>query len=74
MKAGYTPGTDCLLALDPAASEFYDGKRYVFKKSDKRKLTSEEMVAYWKALVRSVSDHLDRRRHGEKAIGPVGNF
>ena len=48
VKAGYKPGTDCLLALDPAASEFYDGKRYVFKKSDKRKLTSEEMVAYWK--------------------------
>jgi enolase len=37
-----------LLALDPAASEFYDGKRYAFKKSDKRKLTAEEMVAYWK--------------------------
>jgi len=49
VKAGYTPGTDCLLALDPAASEFFDGKRYVFKKSDKRKLTSEEMVAYWKS-------------------------
>jgi enolase len=48
-KAGYSPGTDCLLALDPAASEFYDGKRYVFKKSDKRELTSEEMVAYWKS-------------------------
>jgi enolase len=49
VKAGYAPGTDCLLALDPAASEFYDGKRYVFKKSDKRKLTSDEMVAYWKS-------------------------
>ena len=49
VRAGYTPGTDCLLALDPAASEFYDGKRYVFKKSDKRKLTSDEMVAYWKS-------------------------
>ena len=49
VKAGYKPGTDCLLALDPAASEFYDGKRYVFKKSDKRKLTSAEMVAYWKS-------------------------
>ena len=48
-KAGYTTGADCLLALDPAASEFYDGKRYVFKKSDKRKLTGEEMVAYWKS-------------------------
>ena len=48
-KAGYTAGSDCLLALDPAASEFYDGKKYVFKKSDKRKLTSAEMVAYWKS-------------------------
>jgi enolase len=47
-KAGYSVGKDCLLALDPAASEFYDGKKYVFKKSDKRKLTSPEMVAYWK--------------------------
>jgi len=49
VKAGYAPGTNCLLALDPAASEFFDGKRYVFKKSDKRKLTSDEMVAYWKS-------------------------
>ncbi len=48
-KAGYTPGSDCLLALDPAASEFFDGKSYVFKKSDKRKLTSEDMVAFWKS-------------------------
>src|SRR4030095_3308750 len=48
-KAGYSAGSDCLLALDPAASEFYDGKSYVFKKSDKRKLTSDEMVAYWKS-------------------------
>jgi enolase len=48
-KAGYAPGSNCLLALDPAASEFYDGKSYVFKKSDKRKLSSEEMVAYWKS-------------------------
>ena len=38
-----------MLALDPAASEFYDGKSYVFKKSDKRKLSSDEMVAYWKS-------------------------
>ena len=48
-QAGYQAGTDCLLALDPAASEFYDGKSYVFKKSDKRKLSSDEMVAYWKS-------------------------
>ncbi|HEX4899040.1 MAG TPA: phosphopyruvate hydratase [Pyrinomonadaceae bacterium] len=48
-QAGYQAGSDCLLALDPAASEFYDGKSYVFKKSDKRKLSSDEMVAYWKS-------------------------
>ncbi|HLL73620.1 MAG TPA: phosphopyruvate hydratase [Pyrinomonadaceae bacterium] len=49
--AGYKAGSEILLALDPAASEFYDGKNYVFKKSDKRKLTSDEMVAYWKSWV-----------------------
>ncbi|HLL77754.1 MAG TPA: phosphopyruvate hydratase [Pyrinomonadaceae bacterium] len=45
--AGYSAGREILLALDPAASEFYDGRNYVFKKSDGRKLSSEEMVAYW---------------------------
>src|SRR5689334_10818846 len=48
-QAGYKAGSDCLLALDPAASEFYDGGSYVFKKSDQRKLTSDEMVAFWKS-------------------------
>ena len=47
-KAGYKAGENILLALDPAASEFYDGTNYVFKKSDKRKLSSDEMVAYWR--------------------------
>jgi enolase len=47
-KAGYTAGEDIMLALDPAASEFFDGTNYVFKKSDKRQLSSDEMVAYWK--------------------------
>jgi enolase len=50
-QAGYTAGADCLLALDPAASEFFDGKSYVFKKSDKRKLTSEQMVEFWASWV-----------------------
>jgi len=48
-QAGFNAGRDCLLALDPAASEFYDGKNYVFKKSDKRRLSSSEMVAFWKS-------------------------
>jgi enolase len=47
--AGYNAGVNVMLALDPAASEFYDGKNYVFKKSDGRRLSSEEMVAYWKS-------------------------
>jgi enolase len=52
-KAGYKPGEDVAVALDPAASEFYDEtkKKYVFKKSDGSELTSEEMVNYWKNWV-----------------------
>jgi enolase len=46
--AGYKPGADVLLALDPAASEFYQDGFYVFKKSDGRKLSSQEMVSFWK--------------------------
>ncbi len=48
-NAGYSAGTDCLLALDPAASEFYDGQQYVFKKSDKRTLSSEAMTDFWQS-------------------------
>ena len=50
-QAGYAAGKDCLLALDPAASEFYDGKSYVFKKSDKRELSSDQMVEFWKEWI-----------------------
>jgi enolase len=46
-KAGYTAGGDVMLALDPAASEFFDGTNYVFKKSDKRALSPTEMADYW---------------------------
>jgi enolase len=48
-KAGYRPGEEILIALDPASSEFYlpeEGK-YHFKKSTGEKLTSTEMAAYW---------------------------
>jgi len=47
-QAGYQAGSEVLLALDPAASEFYDGNSYIFKKSDNRKLSSEEMISFWK--------------------------
>ena len=46
-KAGYNAGDNVMLALDPAASEFYKDGKYIFKKSDKRELSSEEMAAYW---------------------------
>ena len=47
--AGYKPGEQIAIALDPASSEFYDKEKnkYVFKKSDKRELSSEEMVAFY---------------------------
>ena len=46
-KSGYIAGENVMLALDPAASEFFSDGKYVFKKSDKRELSSEEMAAYW---------------------------
>jgi len=47
--AGYEPGEDIAIALDPASSEFYNKEtgKYVFKKSDKRELSSSEMAAFW---------------------------
>ena len=51
-KAGYKIGKDIAFALDVASSEFFDKKKgkYVFKKSDKRELTSAELVAYYAGL------------------------
>ncbi len=48
-KAGYKPGDDFMIALDPASSEFYDAKKgvYRFHKSDNRELSSDEMVDFW---------------------------
>jgi enolase len=53
-QAGFKPGEEICLALDPASSEFYDGdkKKYVFKKSDKSEKTSEQMIEYWSNWVR----------------------
>jgi enolase len=46
-QAGYKPGEEIAIALDPAASEFYQDKRYVFKKSDKSMKTSDDMVKFY---------------------------
>ncbi|MFW6151070.1 MAG: phosphopyruvate hydratase, partial [Chloroflexota bacterium] len=45
--AGYTPGEEVLLALDPAASSFYEDSTYALQREN-RKLNGEEMVAYYK--------------------------
>jgi enolase len=49
-KAGYKPGEDVFIALDPAASEFYEDGHYVFKKSSKERLTSAQMVDFYANL------------------------
>jgi len=46
-QAGYKPGHEIAIALDPASSEFFQDGKYVFKKSDKSSKTSEEIVSYW---------------------------
>lgn len=48
-QAGYIPGEDLAIALDPACSELFDRdqRRYVFLKSDRSIKTSEEMVDFW---------------------------
>ncbi len=46
-RAGYHPGKQIGIALDPASSEFYSNGKYIFKKSDKSARTSEQMVEFW---------------------------
>jgi len=46
-QAGYKPGEEIAIALDPAASEFYQDGKYVFKKSDKSTKSSDDMVRFW---------------------------
>jgi enolase len=79
--AGYKPGEQISIALDPASSEFYDRvkKKYVFKKSDKSERSSEQMVEFWENWVRqypivSIEDGLaeddwDGWKMATKALG-----
>jgi enolase len=56
-KAGYQPGKDCFIALDPAASEFYKDNKYILTREGAT-LTSQEMVDYyvkWVALYPIIS-------------------
>ena len=49
-SAGHKPGRDIVIALDPAASEFYEGGKYVLK-GEKKTLSSDGMIRYWAELV-----------------------
>jgi enolase len=46
-KAGYKPGSEVAIHLDPAASEFYEDGAYVFQKSSGERKSSDEMIALW---------------------------
>jgi enolase len=81
-SAGYKPGEDLVIAMDAAASEFYNSeeKVYHFHKSDGKKLSSEEMAEYWKTWVSkypiiSIEDGMDEDDwKGWKALtDKVGN-
>jgi enolase len=51
-KAGYKPGEDIYIALDPAASEFYNKEKNLYQfESTGQQMTSSEMVAYWKEWI-----------------------
>jgi enolase len=51
-QAGYAPGKQVGICLDPAASEFYEHGKYVFKKSDKSARSSDQMVQFWADWIR----------------------
>ncbi len=51
-QAGYKPGKEIAIALDPAASEFYQDGKYVFKKSDQSAKSSDEMIRFWAQWVK----------------------
>ncbi|MBW2039611.1 MAG: phosphopyruvate hydratase [Deltaproteobacteria bacterium] len=50
-KAGYTPGEEVAIALDPAASEFFQEGGYILQAEQKQERTSSEMVAFYEDLV-----------------------
>ncbi len=63
-RAGYAPGRDVLIALDPAASGFYRGDHYYLEAEAEPRKSAEELVEYWKGLVErypifSIEDGLD---------------
>jgi len=80
VKAGYKPGNDISICLDPATSEMYRDGKYVFFKSDQSTKTSDEMIEIWKDWVNkypilSIEDGLDENDWSgwQKLVAELGN-
>jgi enolase len=52
LSAGFKPGQDIVLALDPASSEFFENGEYVFRKSDQSRKSSAQMVDFYESWIR----------------------
>jgi enolase len=80
-KAGYKPGKDIALAIDPAASEFYDEEKKVYRlKAENKELTSEGLARFYEELLRdypeliSIEDgHAEEDFEGFKALNEVAS-
>ena len=66
--AGYTPGEDIVIALDPATSEIFDDGRYDLE-HEGRELSPDEMAGYWGDVCSPLPDPLDRGRDGRGGLG-----
>ncbi len=80
IKAGYKPGDDISICLDPATSEMYRDGKYEFFKSDKSTKTSDEMIEIWKDWtnkypILSIEDGLDENdwTGWQKLVAELGN-
>ena len=67
--AGYEPGEDVAIALDPAASEFYADGAYVLAARGPHARAPPSWSTYWADLVDALPDRLDRGRHGRGRLG-----
>lgn len=80
-KAGYRPGKDVVLALDPASSSFFKNGKYVFFKSDKSEKTGAQMIDFYadwakKYPIYSIEDGLDENdwKHWKKMTARLGDL
>jgi enolase len=72
-KAGYTPGEQIALALDPASTEYFKDGAYHLE-AEGKVLSPDEMIAYWVDWVDQVPDHLDRGRPRRGRLGRLGRL